>query len=66
MFVNHCINGENDFTSTMDNKVAISIKHDMGIKGSIFLKSYFESIIKETLQKECNTRVTDNSLITKF
>jgi hypothetical protein len=66
MFINHCINGENDCTFTMDNKAAISIKHNMGLKWSIFLKSFFGAIIKETLQKEYNTKITKNSLIVHF
>ena len=66
MFINHCINGENDCNFTIDNKAAISIKHNMGLKWSIFLKSLFGSIIKETLQKECATKITNNSLIIQF
>jgi hypothetical protein len=38
----------------------------MGLKWSIFLKSFFGAIIKETLQKEYNTKITKNSLIVHF
>ena len=66
MYINHCINGENDCNFTIGNKAAISIKHNMGLKWSIFLKSFFGAIIKETLQKEYTTKITKNSLIVQF
>ena len=66
MFINHCINLENDSTFKMDNKIAISIKHNMGLKWSVFLKSFFGTIIKEILQKECTAKITNNSIIVQF
>jgi hypothetical protein len=66
MFSDHCLNGDYDYTTTTDNKTVISIKHSMGIKGSIFLKSYFLSLIMETLQKQPNVEITDNSIILRF
>ena len=66
MFSDHCINGEYDYTTTTENKILISIKHNTGMKGSIFLKSYLESVIMETLQKKPNTEITDNSIILQF
>ena len=66
MFSDHCINGKYDYTTTTDNKTVISIKHSMGIKGSIFLKSYFHSLIMETLKKQPNVEITDNSIILQF
>jgi len=66
MFSDHCINGEYDHTTTTDNKSMISIKHNTGMKGSIFLKSYLESVITETLQKKPNIEITDNCIILQF
>ena len=66
MFSDHCINGEYDYTTITDNKSMISIKHNTGMKGSIFLKYYLESVIIETLQKKPNIEITDNCIILQF
>ena len=66
MFSDHCINGKYDYTTTTDNKIIISIKHNTGMKGSIFFKSYFESVIMETLQKKPDNEITDNCIILQF
>ena len=66
IFSDNCINGEYDYTTTTDNKSMISIKHNTGMKGSIFLKSYLESVILETLRKKPNTEITDNCIIIQF
>jgi len=66
MFSTHCFNGEYDYTTTIYNKLVIIWKDNTGIKGSIFLKYYFKSVIQETLQQEPNIETTDNSIIIKL
>ena len=66
MFSYHCINGEYDYNTTMDNKITISLKHNMGRKVSIFLKYYIESIVQETLKRESQSEIMDNLIIITF
>lgn len=66
MFFDHCGYGQYDyqFTDTKDNK--FSIRHDLGEKGSLFLKTYLQSVVKETLNIECKSITTKNSVTIVF
>jgi len=49
-----------------DLKSSISVHHDFGQKGSLFLKSFLEAIIQSTLQKEPKITITENSVTMEF
>lgn len=65
MFFDHCGYGKYDH-QTQDNKHIFSIRHDLGSRGSLFLKSYLEAVIQSTLGKQCVSTVSDNSLTVSF
>ena len=49
-----------------DSSSNVSVHHDFGRKGSIFLKAFLEAIIQSTLERESNVTITDNSVTLKF
>lgn len=65
IYFEHCGYGMCDMQKD-ESKNIISIHHDFGKKGSIFLKSFLEAIIRSTLGKSCETLVSDNSVTLKF
>ncbi|SMH71197.1 hypothetical protein [Candidatus Nitrosotalea okcheonensis] len=65
MYFDHCGYGTHDHTKT-GGMITFSIRHDLGKKGSLFLKTFLETLIKSTLGKSCNSTVTTNSLVLSF
>ena len=65
MYFDHCGYGTHDHT-VFEGKVTFSIHHDLGTKGSLFLKTFLETLIKSTLGKSCNSTVSANSLVLSF
>jgi hypothetical protein len=66
MFFDHCGYGQYDyqFTETKINK--FSIRHELGKKGSLFLKTYVETVVKDILGITCKSIITDNSVTMIF
>jgi hypothetical protein len=65
MYFEHCGYGMCDM-QVEDNVSTVSVHHEFGKKGSIFLKGFLEAIIQSTLEKEGNVVTTDNSVTLKF
>ncbi len=65
MYFEHCGYGQYDHASK-DGKNSFSIRHDLGRKGSLFLKAFLETAIKSTLGKSCESNMTENSLTVSF
>jgi hypothetical protein len=65
MFFDHCGYGKYD-QQTRLNKQIFSIRHDLGFRGSLFLKAYLEAVIHSTLGRECVSTVSENSLSVTF
>ncbi len=65
MYFDHCGYGTHDQTKTGDT-VTFSVHHDLGKKGSLFLKTFLETTIKSALGKSCSSTVTANSLVISF
>ncbi|SHO45196.1 conserved hypothetical protein [Nitrosotalea sinensis] len=65
MYFDHCGYGTHDKARTGDD-ITFSVRHELGKKGSIFLKAFLETLIRSTLDKSCNTTVTNNSLVLRF
>ncbi|MEJ2259419.1 MAG: hypothetical protein P8X78_02745 [Nitrosopumilaceae archaeon] len=51
---------------TDDSVSTVSVHHEFGNKGSIFLKAFLEAIIQSTLEKEGDVKMTENSVTLKF
>jgi hypothetical protein len=67
MYLGHCGYGRYDYLKDIENNnYSFSILHDFGRKGSLFLKSFLETLLKSTLQKECQTIVNESSLVIFF
>ena len=49
-----------------EGKVMFSVHHDLQEKGSLFLKHLFESLIRTTLDKDCKTNVTSDTITISF
>ena len=49
-----------------EGKVTFSVHHDLQEKGSLFLKHLFESLITTTLNKDCETNVTSDTITISF
>ena len=49
-----------------DSTSNVSVHHDFGKKGSIFLKAFLEAIVQSSLEKDCTVNITDNSVTLKF
>ena len=65
MYFEHCGYGMCDMQREESNNT-ISVHHDFGKNGSIFLKAFLEAIIHSTLEKEANVIITENSVSLTF
>ena len=65
MFFEHCGYGQYDYAKNQYTST-FSIRHDLGKKGSLFLKTYIETVIKVVLGRECNSIVTEESIVVEF
>ncbi len=66
MFLDHCGYGQYDYQLTEDGINKFGIKHDLSKKGSLFLKTYVESVLMDTLRIESASVITENSVTIKF
>lgn len=66
MFFDHCGYGQYDHQVTESKVNKFSIRHELGKKGSIFLKTYLETVVRITLGIECQSIITDNSVTISF
>ncbi len=66
MFFDHCGYGQYDHQVTESKVNKFSIRHELGKKGSIFLKIYVETVIRDTLGIKCQSIITDNSVTISF
>lgn len=53
-------------TQKSDSAITVSIHHEFGKKGSLFLKAFLEAIIQSTLEKDANIITTQNSVTLRF
>lgn len=65
MYFEHCGYGMCNMQHT-ETAITVSIHHEFGKKGSLFLKAFLEAIIQSTLQKEGKVITTQNSVTLKF
>ncbi|MGI9565974.1 MAG: hypothetical protein ACR2LL_03035 [Nitrosopumilus sp.] len=65
MYFEHCGYGMCDM-QTDDSASEVSIHHDFGKKGSIFLKAFLEAIVQSSLQRDSDVIITDNSVTLQF
>ena len=65
MYFEHCGYGMCDM-QTDDSTSEVSIHHDLGKKGSIFLKAFLEAIVRSSLERDSDVTITDNSVTLQF
>lgn len=65
MYFEHCGYGMCDMQIN-DSTSEVSIHHDFGKKGSIFLKAFLEAIVQSALERDSNVTTTDNSVTLQF
>jgi hypothetical protein len=65
MFSEHCGYGQYDYIKNQITNT-FSIRHDLGRKGSLFLKTYIEKIVKAALGRECKSIITEDSIVVEF
>ncbi len=65
MYFEHCGYGMCDMQKD-DSESTVSVHHELGRNGSIFLKAFLEAIIQSTLEKEGKVETTENSVTLKF
>lgn len=49
-----------------EGKITFSVHHDLQEKGSLFLKHVFVSLIRTTLDRDCETILTDDTITVSF
>ncbi len=65
MYFEHCGYGMCDMQKE-ESLRTVSVHHEFGKNGSIFLKAFLEAIIQSTLEKDGEVATTDNSVTLKF
>ena len=50
----------------IDSNYEHKLRHELGKKGSLFLKTYIETVIKAALGRECKPIVTEESIVVEF
>lgn len=65
MYFEHCGYGMCDMQRD-DSSNIISIHHDFGKNGSVFLKAFLEAIVQSSLEKDSKVIITDNSVTLSF
>jgi len=64
-YFEHCGYGTCDLERT-ESSIAVSIHHKLGKKGTVFLKTFLESLIQSTLERSCKTITAENSVTIRF
>ena len=65
IYFDHCGYGICDM-ERFGGGVALSVHHYFGKKGSLYLKSFVESIVQSTLGLECKSTITKDSITINF
>ena len=52
--------------NTTESNVTFSVHHDLQVKGSLFLKHLFESLVRTSLDKDCKTTITKDTVTITF
>ena len=65
MYFEHCGYGMCDM-QIEDSTSTVSVHHEFGKKGSLFLKGFLEAIMQSTLGKEGEVITTENSVTLTF
>ena len=65
MYFEHCGYGMCDM-QTNESANEVSVHHDFGEKGSVFLKAFLEAIVQSSLERDGSVSITANSVTLKF
>ena len=66
MFFDHCGYRQYDYQITESKINKFCIHHELGKKGSLFLKEYVETVVKDILGIAYKSIVTDNAVTMIF
>jgi len=64
-YFGYCGYGRCDIESR-GSKTMVSVHHDLGENGSLYLKHYLEALISSTLEKTCKIVITKDSVSLSF
>ena len=64
-YFDYCGFGRCDLQQT-DGKISFSVHHDLKDQGTLFLKHFIESLIRATLNKDCSTIATEDTVTFSF
>jgi len=65
LYFGYCGYGECDI-ETRNEKTMISVHHDLGEKGSLYLRHFLEGLVMAALNKECKIITTKDSVSLSF
>ena len=65
VYFDSCGYGQCSLKETEGN-ITFSVHHDLQEKGSLFFKHLFKSLIRTTLDKDCEIAVTDDTITVSF
>ncbi|HIH99556.1 MAG: hypothetical protein ABR53_00710 [Nitrosopumilus sp. BACL13 MAG-121220-bin23] len=65
IYCEHCGYGQCDLEQS-ENKVSLSVRHNFGKKGSVYLGSFLTAVVTSTLNRECSTIESDESITISF
>jgi len=67
MYFDHCGYGKYDYSSeSAESKSVFSVRHMLGRNGSLFLKTFFETVTRSLLNEVCESTLTADSLVVSF
>ncbi len=67
MYFDHCGYGNYDYHFESDeDKSIFSIRHMLGLSGSLFLETFFKTVVKSILNEPCESTLTSDSLVVSF
>jgi hypothetical protein len=66
MYFDHCGYGNYDYYESDEGESTFSIRHMLGLNGSLFLKTFFETVIKSILNEACDSTLTADSVVVSF
>jgi len=65
IYCEHCGYGQCDLLQS-ENKTSMSIRHNFGEKGSVYIASFLKAVVTSTLNRECNIMESSESVTISF
>ena len=65
IYCEHCGYGQCDLEQS-ENKISMSIRHNFGGKGSVYIASFLTAVVTSTLNRECSIVESNESVTISF